>query len=299
MGLRLETFVRRCLPHLSRRECAQAIAEHAFRINGKSAKKGERLNTGDVVSFAGADHWLAQAPVPQSLDLVKLVYDDCDVLAVDKPAGMATHGFSGRHRDTVANVLLGRWPELAGVGGSPWQPGLVNRLDRETSGLVLIARNERAFKRLREQFRRREIRKHYWALVWGESAASGSIGFPLAHDPAQKGRMRVVDTPSNFRLKVWQAHTRFRTRFRAPGMSLLEIEMATGVTHQIRVHLAAVGHPIVGDALYGTARRSSLRRHFLHAHRLEFRHPATGKPVQIDSSLPAELRDYLKNLGFV
>lgn len=297
-GIRLESFVRQRLPHLSRRQSAKAIDDNAFYVNGRLAKKGQRLKQGDVVIFHGADHWLINSPVAAEFGRVNVAYEDAEIIVVDKPAGMATHGFSARDADTLANLLIARWPELISVGKSRWQPGLLNRLDKETSGLVLVAKNQLAFENLREQFRGRGVTKKYLALVWGDAALSGSISLAIAHDPTDKSRMQVVKNaaPDRRRLRSWHALTRYRKLASSGQMSLLEIVMQTGVTHQIRVHLAAIGHSIVGDLLYGSESYRELGRHFLHACRLEFAHPASGEAVEVDSPLPIELRSFLRRM---
>ena len=157
--VRLDTFARRCLPHLSRSALKEAIAEGLFSIQGKTAKKGAKLRAGNTLVFSGPDLWLAAQPTATTGLTVPIVYEDASVLVVDKPAGMATHGFSGRHTSTLANVLAAMRPELVNVGESPWEPGLVHRLDRETSGLVLVAKTQAAFKQLRQQFRPRQVIK--------------------------------------------------------------------------------------------------------------------------------------------
>ncbi len=301
-GRRLETFVRRHLPHLSRSQSAIAIDENAFLINGRRATKGQRLKQGDRVIFQGLRHWLFDSPVTAVNDRVTIAYEDAEIIAVDKPAGIPTHGFSGRDVDTLANFLIARWPELSSVGRSRWEPGLLNRLDTETSGLVLVAKNQPAFSHLREQFRRRQVTKKYMALVWGEAASSGSISLALAHDPSDKSRMKVVNEFGSNRLRPrsWHALTWFRKLAGSGEMSLLEISMKTGVTHQIRVHLAAIGHAIVGDSLYGSKNDpTDLGRHFLHASRLEFAHPASGKPTIVESRLPTELNSFLERMKIV
>jgi 23S rRNA pseudouridine1911/1915/1917 synthase len=179
---------------------------------------------------------------------------------------------------------------------------LLNRLDTETSGLVLVAKNQPAFENLREQFRRRRIAKKYFALVWGNPSDSGSISLALAHDSTDKSRMEVVAASGahRHRLRSWHALTRFRKLANSGLMSLLEISIETGVTHQIRVHLAAIGHPIVGDSLYGSERDpTELGRHFLHACRLEFFHPASGLRIDVGSPLPSELSNFLKRMEIV
>ncbi|HEX6176048.1 MAG TPA: RluA family pseudouridine synthase, partial [Candidatus Binatia bacterium] len=252
-GGRLESFVRRHLPHLSRRQSTKAIDESAFLVNGRRATKGQRLKQGDRVVFHGAKSWLSELPVAAVRGRVTVIYEDTEIIAVDKPAGIPTHGFSGRDVNTLANMIVARWPELSSVGRSRWEPGLLNRLDTETSGLVLVAKNQPAFNNLREQLQRRRVTKKYIALVWGEVASSGSISLALAHDLTDRRRMQVVDDfGSNRRhLRSWHALTSFRKLASSAEMSLVEITMETGVTHQIRVHLAATGHAIVGDTSYG------------------------------------------------
>jgi 23S rRNA pseudouridine1911/1915/1917 synthase len=300
-GLRLETFLRRHLPHLSRRQTVIAIEENAFSVNGRRAKKGQRLKRGDLVTFKGAEHWLSSSPIAAEGGGINIVYEDTEMLVVDKPAGMATHGFSARDVNTLANLLVARRPELLSVGKSRWEPGLLNRLDTETSGLVLAAKNQQSFDNLREQFRRRRVTKKYLALVWGEVEACGSVSLALAHHAIDKSRMQVVnDTGAGRRLRSWHALTHFRKLASSRDMSLVEIVMTTGVTHQIRVHLAAIGHPIVGDSLYGSQRDpTELGRHFLHASRLEFSHPASGERIGIESPLPSELCNLLNRMKLV
>jgi 23S rRNA pseudouridine1911/1915/1917 synthase len=298
--IRLDAFARRCLPHLSRHSLADALNESLFRINGRIAHKGDKLKPGDRLTFAGPEIWLARCPQPNAELHVQTAYEDEAVLVLNKPAGVATHGFSGRDRDTLANFLAARYPDLLMVGKSRWEPGLVHRLDRDTSGLVLVAKTQRVFERLKAQFRDRRIKKKYSALVWGITADDGSITYPIAHDARDPKRMRALVRPLQSPApKSWKAFTRFRKVSTARGFTLLEIEMTTGVTHQIRVHLAAVGHPILGDPIYGAGKTEplGLDRQFLHAGRLDFNHPEQGKPVSVEAELPSELREVLKNLG--
>ena len=299
-SLRLDAFVRRCLPHLSRRAIDKAIGEKLFLVNGRVGKKGQRLSAGDDLVFTGPLPWLADLPRPAAEFDIPIIYEDAVLVGLDKPAGVATHGFSARDRFTVANFIAARWPELLSVGKSRWEPGLVHRLDSETSGLLLVAKTNIAFDQLRGQFRRRAIRKTYWALVWGEAESQGEIALPLAHDSRDRRRMRVIEpSESTARQRVWPALTRYRKLGSAQGLSLLEIEMATGVTHQIRVHLAALGHAIVGDDLYGAAHEEAfgLRRHFLHAKGLELTHPAEPRVLKLDAPLAPELGEVLRRLG--
>ena len=298
--IRLDSFVRECLPHLSRRKIEQAIRQHVFTVNGKVGKKGDRLADGDELVFKGSEAWLATAPLPDASLDIPIAYEDSALLVVNKPGGMPTHGFSGRDRLTLANFLLARFPKLTSVGSSRWEPGLVHRLDRETSGLIVVAKTQAAFENLKSQFRRRLVQKIYLALVWGITPAEGLIDIPLAHDTRDKRRMRAINRPGLTKGSGWKAITRYRRIGRSRGLSLLEIEMESGVMHQIRAHLAVVGHPIVADTLYGAGQRDNfgLLRHFLHAYKLTLLHPNDGGSLTIEAELPKELSDLLVRLNF-
>ncbi len=297
--IRLDTFVRRCLTHLSRREVDNAIRAGLFSVGHSVIKKGHCLSGGDELVFRGPEIWLAANPIPDPGLAVEIVYEDESMLIVNKPAGMPSHGFSARNGSTLVNFLLARLPQLASVGTSRWEPGLVHRLDRETSGLVVIAKTQPVFENLRSQFRRRRVKKIYWALVRGIAPAEGVIDKPLSHDSRDKRRMRLMTQSSQGKERSWKAVTHYRRLGQARGLSLLEIDMETGVTHQIRVHLAAIGHPIVGDALYGDdkAEDFGLRRHFLHARSLTFLRPDDGESVTVEGELPGELGGLLKRLN--
>jgi 23S rRNA pseudouridine1911/1915/1917 synthase len=298
--VRLDAFLRKCLPQLSRGALASAIDNKFFRIGGRPTRKGDKLGAGQIVTYHGPEEWLFSQPSPANQLDVPIIYEDASLLVVNKPAGMATHGFSGKDSQTLANFLVAYHPNLLTIGKSRWEPGLVHRLDRETSGLVLVAKTQQAIDELRRQFRRREIKKIYWALVWGETEPAGTISFPITHDTPDRRRMRVVvrDSAKSRDQRSWKALTGYRALGTGKGMSLLEIDLATGVTHQIRAHLSAIGHPIVGDSLYGAAdsKPSGLTRHFLHARRLQFRHPADGRQIRVESELPVDLQEVLKRL---
>jgi 23S rRNA pseudouridine1911/1915/1917 synthase len=299
-SIRLDAFVRRCLPHLSLREAQKAIAEGSFWIGDRRGKKGDRVGAGDIVRFGGPRHWLAPAPLPRPDLGVVIRYEDDSVLALDKPAGMPTHGFSGRETASLANFLAAARPALRGVGRSRWEPGLVNRLDRGTSGLVLAAKDQGSFEDLRSQSRRGLMKKKYWALVWGRTDDRGTIDAPLTHDARDRKKMTTLVRANKKERspRSWSAATRFRRRGFVDGMSLLEVEIERGVTHQIRVHLQAAGHPLVGDPLYGAGRADpfGLGRQFLHARYLEFRHPKGGRKMEVESPLAEDLQRALETL---
>lgn len=298
--VRLDAFLRKCLPQLSRGELTTTIDNKLFWIDGRAGKKGDKLRAGQIVTYHGPEEWFFTQPPPAKQLDVPIIYEDPSLLVVNKPAGMATHGFSGKDTGTLANFLVAHRPGLLTVGKSRWEPGLVHRLDRETSGLVLVAKTQQAFDELRRQFRRREIKKIYWALVWGATEPAGTISSPIAHDARDRRRMRVVmrDSAKSKDQRSWKAVTGYRTLGTRKGVSLLDLDMATGVTHQIRLHLSAIGHPIVNDPLYGAANPKpfGLTRHFLHARLLQFRHPADGRVIRVESELPADLQEVLKRL---
>jgi 23S rRNA pseudouridine1911/1915/1917 synthase len=299
-GLRLDAFLRAQLPFLSRSEVQGALQKCYFWINGRRARKGERLADGDRVRFRGPAAWLSPGPAPNPSMAVPIVHEDMHLLALNKPAGMHCHGFSGLDDAALANFLLARWPGLSAIGDSRWEPGLVHRLDYETSGLILVAKTQSAFDDLCRQFRRHAIQKKYLALVWGSTGPRGAIDFPLVHDPRDERKMQVAFASDRRarKPKVWPALTRFRKLCERRGLSLLELEMQTGVTHQLRAHLAAINHPILGDRLYGAGKRESLglRRHFLHAAELHFVHPGSKKPLTLKAPLTPELSAVLKRL---
>ena len=240
---------------MSRQELRRAIAENLFLVNGRVARKGDCVSSGDRLSFVGPAALLSETPAPSPQLEISIVYEDDAILAVDKPAGVATHGFSGRDAPPWRIFLPPNGRRLLNIGKSRWEPGLVHRLDIETSGVVLVAKTQAVFDRLREQFRRREIKKTYFALVWGKPLERGTIELALAHDRGDRRRMVVVERPERSPdRRVWRAITHYRLVGSSRGLSLLEVEMETGVTHQIRVHLSSNGYPIVGDTLYGADR---------------------------------------------
>jgi 23S rRNA pseudouridine1911/1915/1917 synthase len=300
LQMRLDAFVRQCLPHLSRRELETAIAQGLFSARSMIVKKGDRLTGGDQLVFRGPAYWLEGHPRSNPRLEVPVIYEDHYMVAVNKPAGMPTHGFSARDEETLANFLLARYPKLLNIGKSRWEPGLVHRLDRETSGLTIAAKTQAAFEDLSSQFRRRQLKKIYWALARGRAPLEGLIDMPLEHDSRDKRRMRVAGRLRQRTSRTWKAVTRYRCLDRSRGFSFLEIEMETGVTHQIRVHLAAMGHPIVADALYGDGKMNEfgLRGHFLHARSLSLMHPLNSRLLTLQADLPEDLLGLLKELDF-
>jgi 23S rRNA pseudouridine1911/1915/1917 synthase len=279
----------------------KALEEGNFSVNGRPGKKEDRLSAKDILTFTGHPDILEKAPLPGERARVPIHYEDESILVVNKPAGMATHGFSGRERDTLANFLVAIRPGLCGVGRNRWEPGIVHRLDRDTSGLLLVAKDQGSFENLRAQFHRREVRKQYWALVWGKTKNRGEVRYALSHDSTNRKKMRVMTEGKTglTRERRWRAVTRFQTLSQSEDFSFLRVEIETGVTHQIRAHMQAIGHPLVGDPFYGDDRPDpfGLGRQFLHAYYLRLHHPRTGKEVTFEAALPPDLRKILNRLG--
>ena len=291
-GVRLDKFLHEELPETSRARIQEWIRAGRVRVNGRVSEPSYRLKGGEVIEVEpAAPPPLRAEPEPIPLNVL---YEDEHVIAVDKPAGMVVHVGAGRRSGTLVNALLARYGSLSGAGGE-LRPGIVHRLDRLTSGVILVARNDLAHQRLAAQFAARQIEKVYLALVHRELKEDcGVIEAPIGRDPVRRTRMTA-------RVRQGRAATtEYRVLRRFPGFTYLEVRPRTGRTHQIRTHLASIGHPVVGDPAYGAPRRVEgmppLERYFLHAHRIGFAHPATGEWLVIESPLPAELRAWLEEL---
>lgn len=286
------------LTGLPRSEVAALVATGAVRIAGRSVtSRSRRVAEGDELEIDLPDPAAALAgPVADSSVDVVVVHADDAVIVVDKPAGLVVHAGAGHPTGTLVHGLLARFLDLAAIGtGEPARPGIVHRLDKGTSGLLVVARTAPAYDALVEQLRRRAVERVYAALVWGSvEAPAGLIDAPVARGVRDPTRMAVSAGGK-------EARTRYRveTRYTDPApVSLLECRLETGRTHQIRVHLAAIGHPVVGDSRYRGARAAlDLPRPFLHAARLSFDHPATGERLSFSSPLPADLQVLLDQLG--
>jgi len=292
-GLRLDRAVA-LVADVSRSEAARLVAEGGVRLDGAVVTVGaRRVAAGEslAVEVPARDD-----PLPQPDDGVDFtpVYEDADLVVVDKPAGLVVHPGPGHERGTLVDGLLARYPEVAAVG-DPRRPGIVHRLDRGTSGLLVVARTDRAHRALVEQMRRRCPERLYSALVWGHPEASaGVIDAPVGRSSRNPLRMSVTD-----RGRPARTHYEVERRYVEPAqVSLLTCRLETGRTHQVRVHLGAVGHHVVGDAAYGAGRGGifGLRRPFLHARSLSFVHPVGGQTVRAVSPLPPDLAGLLESL---
>jgi len=285
-SLRIDAFLARHVPGGSRRAAQRALAEGAVRVNGRRVRKRQIVGPGDVIDVP--DAFVAPPGLrPNAALVVPVLYEDAAVLALEKPAGMPSHALRPEETGTVANFLLAHFPETASVGAGPLEPGIVHRLDTETSGVLLVARTAAAYAALRQQFAAHRVRKEYVVVVEGTVVAAGAIRTPLAHAAHNRRKMRVAapEAPG-----ARPADTRYRPLADGNGRTLLAVRIRTGVMHQIRAHLASIGHPVVGDVLYGGSRGGAeAARHLLHAVSLRFEHPETGALLTVVSPMPDEL----------
>jgi 23S rRNA pseudouridine1911/1915/1917 synthase len=283
-GERLDRFLA-SLPQVGSRSVAERLLEaQAVLVDGKSIAKSRRLVGGEELEFDPPERDGAAELVPEPMDL-RIAYEDDDLVVVDKPAGLVVHPAPGHATGTLVHGLL----EHDVAGGDADRPGIVHRLDRDTSGLMVVARSEEAYSRLQELVRGHELDRHYVALVVGRPRSrSGRIEAPIGRDRRDALRHSLdTDTPRD-------AVTHFDVRELLPRHSLLDVRLETGRTHQIRVHLAAIDLPVAGDPVYGRARELELDRQFLHAGRLAFPHPFRDERVDVESPLPPDLTAALK-----
>jgi 23S rRNA pseudouridine1911/1915/1917 synthase len=291
-GKRLDHLVHDHLPQYSRSRIQEWIRTGRVLVDGRPGRAGHAVRAGQAVDVEPADPPPLHA-APEEIPL-RILYEDDDVVAIDKPAGMVVHAGAGVHSGTLVNALLHRFGTLSGVGGG-LRPGIVHRLDRFTSGVLLVAKNDSAHHRLADQFAGRQVRKIYLALVHGDvRQETGRIERPIARDPVRRTRMTA-------RLGEGRAAwSEYRVLRRFGDFTLLEVRIGTGRTHQIRVHLSSIGHPVVGDTLYGAPAkipgRPPLGRYFLHAHRIRFARPATGEEVEVVAPLARELEEWMDGL---
>lgn len=300
-GSRLDVFLARRDPDLSRSLYQRVIAEGRVRLHGRPAKKWDRVAAGDVIEIEPFELPSA-GPVPDPSVPLVVVHEDEAVIVVDKPCGIPVHPHRPGETGTLANALVARYPQLRGVGPQPLEPGLVHRLDTDTSGLLVVARTPAAFRALAAQFAERRVEKVYIALVLGSAPATGTITTPVGHHPTDRRRMIVEGDPAGPPRSPRPAVTHFAVLHRYAGYTELEVRIDTGRMHQIRVHLASIGHPIAGDALYQTPDdfrrdRLGLSRPFLHAVRLTFDHPVDGRRVTFSAPLPLDLVTALARLS--
>jgi len=300
-GTRLDRFLVSVLPNQSRSQIQRLIKDGKVLLAGKAAKANLAVKQGQTF----------EVEIPEAVDIelqpealpLPILYEDADLLVVDKPAGMVVHPAAGHASGTLVNALLHHVDDLSGIGGEK-RPGIVHRLDRGTSGLMVVAKHDAAHEELSRQFHDREVEKEYIALVWGEVMAGRRIDAPIGRDPSNRKKMSAA-APNRVR-RSREAVTRIvRAEHFGRTLTLAVVAIHTGRTHQIRVHLSAIGHPVVGDSLYGGVHRrvpgdlravTHLDRPFLHAAQLAFTHPADGRRMEFSSELPDDLQRVLDEL---
>jgi 23S rRNA pseudouridine1911/1915/1917 synthase len=292
-GGRLDQVVQKHLPQFSRARIQEWTRGGLVLVNGAASRPAHTVREHDAISVSPAPAPPLRA-APEAIPLTVL-YEDADVVAIDKPAGMVVHAGAGVHAGTLVNALLHRFQSLSGVGG-PLRPGIVHRLDRYTSGVLLVAKNDAAHQSLAAQFSGRQVEKTYLALVHGRvPRESGRIEQPISRDPVHRTRMTA-------RLGAGRAAwSEYRVLRRFARFTLLEVRIGTGRTHQIRVHLSGIGYPVVGDTLYGAPGKVEghppLGRYFLHAQRIRFRLPSTGEEIAVVAPIPRELENWMEGLA--
>jgi 23S rRNA pseudouridine1911/1915/1917 synthase len=292
-GERLDKWLTNALPEHSRSVIQRWMTERRVTIAGSVAKASYRVQAGDLIQL--------NLPLLIPADLepedipITIVYEDADLLVVDKPAGLVVHPAPGHVSGTLVNALLYHVPDLAGIGGE-LRPGIVHRLDKDTSGLMLVAKNDKAHRDLQRQFKERSVHKVYLALLDGILAPrQGSIDAPIGRDPRNRQRMAVISAQESKQSRP--AVTDYRVRTYYEGFTLVEATPHTGRTHQIRVHFQFIGFPLVADAVYGHRKsRIDCPRQFLHAHILGFHRPSDGAHLEFTSPLPADLQTVLNGL---
>jgi len=283
-GLRLDQALARLMPEESRTRLARLIEEGHVRVDGAEAAARRKVKSGEAVEVALAPR-PSQAPLQAEAIGLTIVHEDDDVVVIDKPAGLVVHPGSGNWSGTMLNALLHHSPRAADLP----RGGIVHRLDKETSGLLVVARNEPAQLALVRQLQARTVKRTYLAVVRGRVQAPGTVDAPMGRHPVHRTRMAVVRDGK-------PAVTHYRVREKLPQHTLLECALETGRTHQIRVHLASIGHPLEGDPVYGGRTAKVFHRQALHAWKLAFVHPGTGKPVAFESPMPADMRELLERL---
>ena len=300
-GLRLDVFLAQRLENLTRSQIQLLNRSGAIRIEGHADKSGYRIRGGEIIEV-DLHPFAPPSLMPEQIPL-QIYFEDPDLAVVEKPAGLVVHPGSGTREATLVHGLLYHFQQLSSAGGEA-RPGIVHRLDKKTSGLLIVARNNVAHARLSRDFQERKIQKTYVALVHGKPRQqSGTIELSVGRHPTVRTRMTATRSHGGHSFKGRSAFTEYRILEEFRGFALLEVKIKTGRTHQIRVHLSAIGHPVVGDEVYGESsyrqfvkKYGPLNRYFLHATALRLNHPGTGEPLEFHSPLPSELQNLLQSI---
>ncbi len=294
-GKRVDHYLAMHGVSFSRSHIQKLIKEDRVTVNGEACKASHRLFKGDKITV--------MIPPPKKLDIVAedlpldIVYEDKDLVVINKPPGMMVHPASGINSGTLVNALLSHFKHLSEIGGVE-RPGIVHRLDKNTSGLMVVAKNDKAHLALSKMLNERTVGKKYVALVHGVVPKDqGTIESRIGRNPSERKKMAVIRSD---RIRSKEAITHYKVIDRFKNYTLLELKLVTGRTHQIRVHLASIGHPVVGDSVYGRASNEfKIKRQLLHAQSLAFKHPGTGKKMEFKSKLPEDFMEVVEKLGRV
>ena len=284
---RVDQFISERIDQMSRSRAAQMIRDGNVKVDGENVKPSFKLKIDQKIVIVSVQSREANV-VPQDIP-IDIIFEDSDVIVVDKPAGMPVHAGPGHPDGTLVNALLALCPDLNGIGDII-RPGIVHRLDIDTSGVMVVAKSELALQAISDQFGRREVKKTYTALVKGSvGVAEAIIDAPVGRDPDNRKKMSIVSSGR-------ESITKYKTKIRYKSFDLLQVSPLSGRTHQIRVHLSSIGNPIAGDNLYG-GNTAGLSRPFLHANSLTFKHPTSYEMMQFESELHQDLKIFLKQLG--
>jgi 23S rRNA pseudouridine1911/1915/1917 synthase len=307
VGERIDRWLAQQVPEISRSSLQAWIKSGHILVNDRTVRPNHRINAGDAIRLPDAPSPTAADLAPEAIDL-DILYEDQDLLVVNKPAGMVVHPSAGHSSGTLVNAVLHHCPDLGGIGGEK-RPGIVHRLDRDTSGVIVVAKSERALTALQQQFKQRTVSKQYWALVEGMlKDEQGDISVPIGRHPTDRKRQAVIvqGTEGSNRARVAVTEYAVVARYSVPvrdaqghgHFTLLHAHPITGRTHQIRVHMAWRGHPVVGDPIYGLpVQRIPAPRLCLHAERLRLRLPSTGHEIEFTAPLPPDLAELLQLLA--
>jgi len=300
--VRLDKFLQSQFPDIPRSMIHKAIITGLVLLGGRRVRKGDLLRSGDEVYVQELSSYEEVVVIPNPDIPLKIAYEDKEVIVVEKPARIPTHPLEPEEKGTLTNALVARYPELTMVGDSRLEPGLVHRLDNDTSGLLVVARTPRAYTVLKEEFRQEVLKKEYLALVLGEVDRGGKIDSYVGHHPESQKKMEVFKEKEQiFKHKARRALTFYEIEKRFQGYTLVRVTIKTGVMHQIRVHFASIDHPLAGDRLYQRSRfrkadTLGLTRQFLHSSRLGFYHPQDRRWLEFFSALPEDLAKALSSL---
>ena len=286
-NIRIDKYLPTCYEDITRSELKKYFDENKIKVNGKLVKPSYKVENGDLIEIEELDDVISSV-IPEKIDL-DIVYEDEDILVVNKPSGMVVHPAPGHMTGTLVNALMYHYQTLSTINGEN-RAGIVHRIDKDTSGLLIVCKNNFAHRNISEQIKDKRAKRTYWAIVTGSIGHNlGKIDAPIGRDPDNRQKMAVVATGK-------PAVTHFRVLDRFRDFTLLELDLETGRTHQIRVHMAYINHPVFGDPMYGVKKQVSEFGQYLHAKKIGFYHPRTNEYMEFETELPKEFKDMLDEL---